>query len=167
MQRIIYLLFCLCFTTLLYAQNENRLKYKGFVDIESGVAYNLNTAQTVSTNNMQCFSLITTIHGVQLNSCFVGIGVGYYHSFRDDENIYPIFSAFRYDWKKVKLKPFVDLRLGTVYDPYWISKLQEYGAIGFGVELYQKMQLGCMASIFSRPSRYFTANVALIVGYVF
>lgn len=166
-RRIVSLCLVLLFAALLHAQDESRLKYKGFVDIESGMAYNLNTAQTVSTNNMQYFSSVTTTHGVQLKPCFVGIGVGYYHSFRDDENIYPIFGAFRYDWKNVKLKPFTDLRLGIVYDPYWISKVQAYGAIGLGVELYRKVQLGCMASIFSRPSRYFTANVALVLGYAF
>ena len=167
MRRVVSLCLGMCLAMVLHAQNESKLKYRGLVDIESGVAYNLNTAQTVSSNNMQFFSSITTTHGVQLNQCFVGMGVGYYHSFRDDENIYPIFGSFRYDWKDVKLNPFADLRLGVAYDPYWISKVQAYGAISFGVEFYKKMQLGCRASIFSRPSRYFTVNAAVVLGYVF
>lgn len=167
MKRTITACLVFCFTVVLYAQNESQLKYKGLVDIETGIAYNLNTAQNVSTNNMQLFSSITTTHGVQWKQYFVGIGAGYYHSYRDDENIYPIFGAFRYNWEKVKLKPFVDLRLGIVYDPYWITKVQMYGAINMGVEMYKKIQLGCRVSIFSRPSRYFTANAAVVLGYAF
>ena len=116
---------------------------------------------------MQFFSSITTTHGVQLKQCFVGLGVGYYHSYRDKENIYPIYGAFRYNWDRVKLKPFADVRLGIAYDPYWFSKVQAYGAIGLGIEVYKKIQLGCRATIFSRPSRYFTANASVVLGYEF
>lgn len=157
----------LCLAIGLFAQNDSSLKYRGFVDMEGGIAYNLNTAQTVSTNNMQFFSTITTTHGIQLKQCFVGLGVGYMHSYRDKENIYPVYGAFRYTWEKVQLKPFADVRLGIAYDPYWISKVQAYGAVSLGVELYKNIQLGCSATVFSRPSRYFTANASLVLGYVF
>lgn len=157
----------LCLAIGLFAQNDSSLMYRGFVDLEGGIAYNLNTAQTVSTNNMQFFSTITTTHGIQLLQCFVGLGLGYMHSYRDKENIYPVYGAFRYAMEKVRLKPFADVRLGIVYDPYWISKVQAYGAISLGIDLYKNLQLGCRASIFSRPSRYFTANASVVLGYVF
>lgn len=157
----------LCLAIGLFAQNDSSLKYSGFVDMEVGIAYNLNTAQTVSTNNMQFFSTITTTNGIQVKQCFVGLGVGYIHSYRDRENIYPLYGAFRYTWEKVRLKPFADVRLGIVYDPYWIRKVQAYGAICSGVEVYKKIQIGCRASIFSRPSRYFTANASVVLGYAF
>ena len=166
MKRISCLSLVLCIAVFLYAQKDF-VKYKGFVDLESGIAYNLNTAQTVSINNMQFLSSVTTAHGVQLKQCFFGLGVGYYHSFRDKENIYPVFGAFRYTWEKVKLKPFADVRLGIAYDPVWISKIQLYGAISLGIKLYKNFHLGTRAYIFSRPSRYFTANSALILGYSF
>lgn len=167
MKRLVCFSLSFCLVFVLHAQNVTSLKYQAYVDMEGGIAYNLNTAQTVSTNNMQFFSSITTTHGVQLKQCFVGLGVGYYHSYRDKENIYPIYGAFRYNWDRVKFKPFADVRLGIAYDPYWISKVQAYGAIGLGIEVYKKIQLGCRATIFSRPSRYFTANASVVLGYAF
>ena len=161
------LCLAICMAIVLHAQNDVSLKYKGMVDMEGGIAYNLNTAQTVSTNNMQFYSSVTTTHGIQLNQCFIGFGVGYMHSYRDKENIYPMYGAFRHTWEKTRLKPFADVRLGIVYDPYWISKVQKYGAVSIGVEVYKKLQVGCRASIFSRPSRYFTANASVVLGYAF
>lgn len=167
MRRIISSIFFLCLTNVLWAQDVSNLEYKGFVDLETGIAYNLNTAQTVSTNNMQFFTTVTTTHGVKMKQYFVGIGVGYMHSYRDKENIYPVYGAFRYTYDKVRLKPFADVRFGIVYDPDWISKVQTYGAISIGLEVYKKLQVGCRASIFSRPSRYFTANASVVLGYSF
>lgn len=167
MKRFVSICLAFCIVVVLHAQNATSLKYLAFMDMEGGIAYNLNTAQTVSTNNMQFFSSITTTHGVQLKHCFVGLGVGYYHSYRDKENIYPIYGAFRYNLDRVKYKPFADVRLGIAYDPYWISKVQAYGAIGLGIEVYKKIQVGCRATIFSRPSRYFTANASVVLGYAF
>ena len=157
----------MCLTNVLWAQDVSSLEYKGFVDLETGISYNLNTAQTVNTNNMQFFTTVTTTHGVQMKQYFVGIGVGYMHSYRDKENIYPVYGAFRYTYDKVRLKPFADVRFGIVYDPDWISKVQTYGAISIGLEVYKKLQLGCRASIFSRPSRFFTANASVVLGYSF
>lgn len=167
MRRIVFLCLFLCLLTVMWAQDVSRLRYKGFVDLETGIAYNLNTAQTISTNNMQFFTILTTTHGIQLKKCFVGLGVGYMHSYRDKENIYPIYGAFRYTWEKSMLKPFADVRMGVVYDPYWISKVQAYGAVSLGVALYKNIQLGFRATVFSRPSRYFTANASVVLGYAF
>ena len=167
MRKIVCLSITLCLAIGLFAQNESSLKYVGLVDLEGGIAYNLNTAQTVSTNNMQFFTTVTTTHGIQMKQCFVGLGVGYMHSYRDKENIYPIYGTFRYTWEKSRLKPFADVRLGVVYDSYWISKVQNYGAISIGLEVYKKLQVGCRASIFSRPSRYFTAHASVVLGYAF
>ena len=167
MRKIVCLCAALCLTVMLFAPNEVLLKYRGFVDLEGGIAYNLNTAQTVSTNNMQFFTTVTTTHGIQMKQCFVGLGVGYMHSYRDKENIYPIYGAFRYTWEKSRLKPFADVRMGVVYDPYWISKVQAYGAVSLGVALYKNIQLGFRATVFSRPSRYFTANASVVLGYAF
>ena len=167
MRKIVCLSITLCLAIGLFAQNESSLKYVGLVDLEGGIAYNLNTAQTVSTNNMQFFTTVTTTHGIQMKQCFVGLGVGYMHSYRDKENIYPIYGAFRYSWEKSRVKPFADVRLGVVYDSYWINKVQKYGAISIGVEVYKKLQVSCRASIFSRPSRYFTVNSSVVLGYAF
>lgn len=167
MRKIVCLCVALCLTVGLAAQNVQSLKYRGLMDLEGGIAYNLNTAQTVSTNNMQFFTTITTTHGIHMSQCFVGFGVGYMHSYRDKENIYPVYGAFRYTYDKVRLKPFADVRLGIVYDSYWISKVQAYGTVSIGFELYKKMQVGCKATIFSRPSRYFTANASVVLGYAF
>lgn len=167
MRKIVCLSITLCFAIGFFAQNESSLKYVGLVDLEGGIAYNLNTAQTVSTNNMQFFTTVTTTHGIQMKQCFVGLGVGYMHSYRDKENIYPIYGAFRYTWEKSRVKPFADVRLGVVYDSYWISKVQAYGAVSLGVALYKNIQLGFRATVFSRPSRYFTANASVVLGYAF
>ncbi len=167
MKRIVCLYLILCISVALHAQNGFFLRYKGFFDIEGGIAYNLNTAHTVSTNNMQLFTTFTTTHGIKFNQCFIGLGIGYYHSFIDKENIYPIYGAFRYTWEKIRLKPFAGVRLGIAYDPYWINRTQMYGAVNFGVEIYKNLQLGCRGTIFSRPSRYFTANASMVLGYAF
>ena len=118
MKHIGCLCLAFCMSVVLHAQNDVQPRYRGMVNMEGGIAYNLNTAQTVSTNNMQFFSTITTTHGIQVNQCFVGLGVGYMHSYRDKENIYPVYGAFCYTWKKVQLKPCADVRLGIAYDPY-------------------------------------------------
>lgn len=167
MKRIVSLCLAICMAVVLHAQNDAPLKYLGMLDMDGGIAYNLNTAQTVSTNNMQFYSSVTTTHGIQLKQYFLGLGLGYYHSYRDKENVYPLYGAFRYSWDKEQLKPFVDVRLGIAYDPYWISEVQAYGTLGVGFELYKNIQLGCRATIFSRPSRYFTANASLMIGYAF
>ena len=167
MGKIDCLCLALCLAVGLSAQNLLSFKYQGLVEVEGGIAYNLNTAQTVSTNNMQYFTTVTAIHGIQMKQYFAGLGVGYMHSYRDKENIYPMYGVFRYTWGNVSLKPFADVHLGIVYDPYWISKVQTYGAISIGVEVYKKLQVGCRASIFSRPSRYFTANASVLLGYAF
>lgn len=166
-RKIVCLCVALCLAVGLSAQNVLSLKYQGFVDVEGGIAYNFNTAQTVSTNNMQLFTTVTTTHGIQMKQYFVGLGVGYMHSYRDKENIYPMYVALRYTYDKVRLKPFADVRLGIVYDPYWISKVQTYGAISIGAEVYKKLQIGCRASVFTRPSRYFTANASVVLVYKF
>ncbi|MDO4756719.1 MAG: hypothetical protein Q4A54_10260 [Parabacteroides sp.] len=81
--------------------------------------------------------------------------------------MYPFFATTRYDWVNVKWKPYMEARVGAVYDPYWISKVQAYGALGFGVEVYKNISLGCRGILFSRPSRYFSANVSLVFAYRF
>ena len=50
---------------------------------------------------------------------------------------------------------------------FWNSKGQAYGTVSLGMELYKNIQLGCRATIFSRPSRYFTANASVVIGYAF
>lgn len=65
MRRIVCLCLFLCLMSVMWAQDVSRLRYKGFVDLETGIAYNLNTAQTISTNNMQFFTTLTTTHGIQ------------------------------------------------------------------------------------------------------
>lgn len=137
-----------------WAQDKTA-KYKGLVDLESGVAYNFNTAQLISTNNMQIMSFISSIHGVEIKNWFVGVGVGYYHSFRDSENIYSLFGASRvYPFRKND-KILLELRLGCLYDPYWVARFQCYGSFGCGYYVLNNLQLGLRGSIFSCPSRFF------------
>ena len=112
----IALFFCLICFSVTNAQEKNSTKeYRGFVDFVVGDAYNLNTAQTVSTNNMQWYSMISTTHGYQLKNWYVGAGVGYYHSYRDKENVYPIYVAGRYNFETSKIKPFIEVRAGIMY----------------------------------------------------
>lgn len=139
--------------------------YRGYVDFAFGDAYNFNTNQLVSTNNMQLCSMISTTHGYQLNNWFVGGGVGYYHSFRDKENMYPIFAAGRYIYGKAKLNPYLETRAGIIYDPRWVHEVQAYGALSGGVSVYKRLQVGLRLSVFSRPSRYFTVNGEVGVSY--
>lgn len=164
-----YLPLC-CFVILSFniaKAGEPYNGYKGYVDVAVGDAYNINTAQTISINNMQWYAEITTTHGYHWKKWFVGAGIGYYHSFRDKENMYPMYLAGRYTFEGTKIKSYIDARAGIVYDPYWISKVQAYGAIGAGIKVYKGLQAGLRLSVFSRPSRYFTANAAVVFSYVF
>lgn len=144
---------------------ENNSGYRGYFDFAGGDAYNLNTAQKISTNNMQWYSMLSTTHGYQLKNWFVGAGVGYYHSYRDKENMYPFYAAGRYTFRNVKIKPYIGFRAGIMYDPLWIEKVQKYGALSAGVSVYKRFQVGLRMSVFSRPSRYFTANAAVTLNY--
>lgn len=168
MKRYFWLFVGFFWISLVFAQeNEPYKGYLGYVDVSLGDAYNLNTAQTISTNNMQWYSEITTTQGYAMNNWFIGGGIGYYHSFRDKEDMYPIYAAGRYTFSNVKLKPYIEARVGVVYDPLWVQTTQMYGALSAGVNVYKRLQVGVRGSIFSRPSRYFTANAAVVVSYEF
>ena len=163
MKRSISLL--LCFVCVICLRAQVHTGYKGYVDFTIGDAYNFNTAQTVSTNNMQWYTMISTTHGYQIKNWFVGAGLGYYHSYRDKENMYPFFLAGRYTFNNAKVKPYIEARAGIMYDHYWIEKVQKYGALSVGIKVYKGFQVGLRGSIFSRPSRYFTANAAVVLSY--
>lgn len=139
--------------------------YRGYVDFAFGDAYNFNTAQKISTNNMQLYSEISTTHGYHQGNWFVGGGVGYYHSFRDKENMYPVYAAGQYIFRNVKMNPYIETRVGIVYDPRWVHQVQAYGALGVGMSVYKRLQVGLRISAFSRPSRYYTANAAVVLSY--
>ena len=166
MRRIVLLFFCLTCFSVANAQGMDRDKgYRGYVDIAVGDAYNLNTAQKISTNNMQWYTMLSTTHGYQLKNWFVGAGIGYYHSYRDKENMYPIYAAGLYTFENTKLKPYISVRAGIMYDPFWEEKIQKYGALGAGLSVFKNFQVGLRMSVFSRPSRYFTANTAVVLSY--
>ena len=141
--------------------------YRLYIDLALGDAYNFNTAQIISTNNMQFYSMVSSTHGYEMNVWFVGGGVGYYHSFRDGESMYPVYAAGRYTFSKVKMNPYVETRGGIIYDPRWVNPVQVYGALNAGVNIYKGLQAGIRLSLFSRPSRYFTANAAVVLDYAF
>ncbi len=152
-------------TTSIAKGAEPCMGYRGYVDFALGDAYNLNTAQKVSTNNMQFYSEISTTHGYLLKNWFIGGGVGYLHSFRDDENMYPVFATGRYTFAKAKFNPYIESRAGIIYDPHWVRRVQEYGALCAGMNIFKGLQIGIRLSLFSRPSRYFTANAAVVFSY--
>ena len=160
-------IFVLFLVILWVATAKAGIPYRGYMDFSLGDAYNFNTAQTVSTNNMQLYGMASTTHGIVLKNWFLGAGVGYYHSFRDQENMFPLYLAVRNTLDKVKVHPYIEARAGIVYDPLWERKLQVYGTLGAGVSLHKTIQLGVRLSAFSRPSRYFTANAAVAVSYSF
>lgn len=148
-------------------ESKNPVKYQGFVEAGVGAAYNLNTAQTVSSLNMQPLWMISTSHGVKYKGLFGGIGVGYNFTQRDKENMYIVFGDVRYSFEKCKLAPSVGAKGGLIYDPYWIEKVQKYGAITSSLEVYNNLRVGLEASVFSRPARHFTANALFVVSYSF
>lgn len=166
MKRILLLFWGLvCLSFLNAKANEPYKGYRGYMDFAIGDAYNLNTAQTISTNNMQLYSMISTTHGYVMKNWFMGLGVGYYHSFRDKENMYPIYAAGRFTYGKVKTSPYVEARAGIMYDPRWVHQVQAYGALSGGINVYKRLQVGVRLSLFSRPSRYFTANAGVVFSY--
>ena len=168
MKKFVFLLIGVACFSLGNAQTANVSNgYRGYVDVAVGDAYNLNTAQTISTNNMQWYSELTTTHGYVIKNWFVGAGVGYYHSYRDKENMYPVYATGRYTFEKTKIRPYIEARAGIVYDPYWIEKVQKYGALSVGINVYKGLQVGLRGTIFSRPSRFFTANASVTLGYAF
>lgn len=168
MKRFIVFELCLIVIPVAIASGiEPGKGYRGYVDFALGDAYNLNTAQTISTNNMQLYSMLSTTHGYKMNDWFVGGGVGYYHSFRDGENMYPVYAAGRYTFGQVKMNPYIEMRAGIICDPRWVYPVQAYGALGAGMNVYKKLQVGVRFSCFSRPSRYFTANAAIVLIYAF
>jgi hypothetical protein len=168
MKRFLLLFFSVVGLSLVAAKGQDADKgYSCYVDLAVGDAYNFNTAQLISTNNMQLFSVISTTHGYRLKNWFVGGGVGYYHSFRDGENMFPVYAAGRYSFEDVEMKPYIETRAGLIYDPQWVRKVQVFGTLGGGVVVYDHLHVGMRFSLFSRPSRFFTANAAIVVSYSF
>ncbi len=164
---LLLVLGLVCLSSVTAKAGEPDRGYRGYVDASLGNAYNLNTAQTISSNNMQWYTEITTTHGYVMNNWFVGAGIGYYHSFRDNENMYPIYATGRFTFKNVKLKPYIEARVGIVYDPLWVETVQVYGAVSAGINIYKRIQVGIRGTMFSRPSRFFTANAAIVLSYAF
>ena len=168
MWKQLFLFLCiLCWTSTPARGGQTSKGYKAYIDVSLGDAYNFNTAQLISTNNMQLYSMVSSTHGYQFDEWFIGGGVGYYHSFRDGENMYPLYAAGRYSFDTERLKPSIGMRAGIVYDPRWVSKVQAYGALSTGVTMYKRLQVGLRLSLFSRPSRFFTANAAFVFSFEF
>ena len=168
MKRLVFLFFLLVGYLMSNAQEGKSTNvYRGYVDLAVGDAYNFNTNQIISTYNMQWYSMISTTHGYVLKNWFVGVGVGYYHSYRDKENMYPIYATGRFTFENTIIKPYIEVSAGIMYDPYWIKKTQKYGALSAGVCVYKGLQVGLRGSVYSRPSRYFTPNAAVVIGYAF
>ena len=168
MKRLVFLFFLLAGSLISNAQEGRSANgYRGYVDLAVGDAYNFNTDQIISTDNMQWYSMISTTHGYVLKNWYVGAGVGYYHSYCDKENMYPIYATGRYSFENPRIKPYIEVRAGIMYDPYWIEKMQKYGALSAGVCVYKGLQVGLRGAVFSRPSRYLTANAAVVIGYTF
>jgi hypothetical protein len=166
MKKIIFLLsYIVVFSSSIAKGEESYKGYRGYVDVAFGDAYNPNPSQIFSTNNMQLYMEISTTHGYTIKNWFVGAGVGYYHSFRDKENMYPIYAAGRYTFEKSKMRPYIETRAGIVYDPRWIHTVQAYGALSAGMKVYKRLQVGLRLSLFSRPSRFFTGNAAVVLSY--
>lgn len=166
MKKIFLLLtYIVVFSSSIAKGEESNMGYRGYVDAAFGDAYNPNPPQIISTNNMQLYIEISTTHGYAFKKWFVGAGGGYYHSFRDKENMYPIYAAGRYTFEDSKLRPYIETRAGVVYDPRWIHTVQAYGALSSGMKVYKWMHVGLRFSIFSRPSRFFTGNAAVVLSY--
>ena len=169
MRKLIVCLIAVLSLCLLRAQNlegEGRtVCYKGIVELGIGATYNFNSAQTLSTLNLQPLWTVTTSHGVNYKGLFGGIGIGYNFSQRDKENMYLVFGDVRYVFVKFKLKPSVGAKAGIIYDPYWIEKVQKCGAVTASIEVYEGLRVGLEGSIFSRPARHFTANGMFVISY--
>ena len=165
---LVFLLFVFLCVSFARAQDGDLEKgYRGYVDCDLGYAYNLNAAQAISTNNMLLYSMVSTTHGYVIKNWFAGAGVGYYRSVRDKENMFPVYIVGCYTFENAIIKPFFEVRAGVVYDPYWIEKVQKYGALSVGANVCKGLQLELRGSIYSRPSRFFTANVAVVISYAF
>ena len=171
MRRLIICLITALSVFALNAQNadigDRACGYRGIVELGVGAAYNVNTAQVISTLNMQPLWAIFTSHGVKYKGLFGGVGFGYNLSQRDKENMYLAFSDVRYSFEKCKLAPSIGVKGGIIYDAHWIEKVKPYGAIGVNVDVYNGLSVGVEGSIFSRPARHFTANVFFVVSYSF
>ena len=166
MKKIYFLLFYIvAFSSSIAKGEEPNKGYRGYVDISIGSAYNPNPVQKISINNVQWYAEISTTHGYVIKNWFVGAGLGYSHSYRDKENMYPFYLAGRYTFNNAKMEPYIEARAGIMYDPYWIERVQKYGALGVGIKVYKSFQVGLRGSIFSRPSRYFTANASVVLSY--
>lgn len=169
--RIIALLVCMFVVLSTHAQsvedNDRTVGYRGIVELGCGSANNLNTAQTISSLNMQTLWSITTSQGVKYKGLFGGVGFGYNHSQRDKENMYLSYADVRYAFENFKIAPSIGFKAGVIYDPYWIESIQKYLALTGSVEVYDQLRFGLEGSVFSRPSRHFTANGLFVVSYCF
>ena len=143
------------------------VRYKGFVELGVGAAYNLNTAQTVSVVNMQTLWTVQSSHGVAYKGWFGGLGMGYHHSQRDKEDMNLNCGDVRYCFEKCKVQPAIGLKGGFIWDPFWIEKVQLYGALSASLRVYDRIRVGMEGAVFSRPSRHFTANGVFVISFGF
>lgn len=168
MKRVLMMIVGIVLMSSVYANGQESVRgYRGYADFAIGDAYNFNTAQLISTNNMQLYSMVSTTHGYVMGNWFVGAGIGYCHTFRDGENMFPVYAAGSYTFGTTKLKPYIEARAGMIYDPLWVRTVQAYGSLGAGMSVYKRLQVGLRLSMFSRLNRYFTANAAVTIGYAF
>ena len=165
---IMCLMALLCASTMKADNAETdgkSIQYRGHVEAGVGAAYNVNTAQTVSTLNMQTLWSIGTSHGVKYKGMFGGLGLEYNHSQRDKENMYLFYGDVRYTFEKCKIQPMIGVKGGMIYDPYWTETTKPYGALSGSVKVYDKFRVGLEGTIFKRPARHFTANALVVVSY--
>lgn len=167
---IVCLVAALSFCSL-KAQDANyeeiSVRYRGIVELGVGAAYNVNTAQTLSSLNMQPLWAVSTSHGVKYKGLFSGVGIGYNFSQRDNEKMCLAFGDVRYCFEKCKLAPSVVVKAGMIFDHYWVEKVKPYGAMGVNVDVCKGLRVGVEGSIFSRPARHFTANGICVVSCSF
>lgn len=156
---------------VLNAQNtglgDRAIGYRGIVELGIGAAYNVNTAQTISSLNLQPLWAVSTSHGVKYKGLFGGVGIGYNFSQRDNEKMCLAFGDVRYCFEKCKLAPSVGVKAGMIFDHYWVEKVKPYGAMAVNVDVCKGLRVGVEGSIFSRPARHFTANGICVVSCSF
>lgn len=141
--------------------------YRGYVDCSLGEGFNPSSGYGIGAHDFQMYGEITTTHGYRMKNWFLGAGIGYYHSFHDNENMYPVYTAGCYSFEESSFCPFIETRVGIVYDPLWINTIQTYAAFGAGMKVYNRLQVGIRFSLFSRPSRLFTANASIVLSFAF
>lgn len=107
------------------------------------------------------------------NNIFAGIGGGLRHCENDQKTNFPIAGSFpaftmaRYTFANLRLKPYLDGKIGIVVYPKWNDYIKFYSSIGCGVHVISRLAVGGQCGWYGTLDNRHSLGVLLCMGFIY